>query len=329
MPRFSPPECCDDIYRDQSVRRVCRANLPDAWCVLDHRRPLAQDRRSLRLAPLCLAPGFIHLHRLHDRTVFHGSVRRFPRIFMTESQSQAITLPSGDGTAEHIRRLLDAEPGAKRFAIIPVLITLLAIAIAVPLCWAMWHVYMEGPWTRDGTVRVYVDRMAPEVEGKIVALPVHNNQYVHKGELLVQIDPTDYTIAVKLAEATLRQDQDNLANLQREAARRNDLSSLAVTLEQRQSADTAVLVAEAGLQQAQAQLDQAQVNLERTQIRSPANGWVTNLLAQLGDYADVGGTQVWGGDADSFWVEGYLEEPSLNTIHDGDPAKVKLLGYAP
>jgi multidrug resistance efflux pump len=248
---------------------------------------------------------------------------------MTESQSQAIPLPSGDGTAEHIRRLLDAEPGAKRFAIIPVLITLLAIAIAVPLCWAMWHVYMEGPWTRDGTVRVYVDRMAPEVEGKIVALPVHNNQYVHKGELLVQIDPTDYAIAVKLAEATLRQDQDNLANLQREAARRNDLSSLAVTLEQRQSADTAVLVAEAGLQQAQAQLDQAQVNLERTQIRSPANGWVTNLLAQLGDYADVGATQVSVVDADSFWVDGYFEETSLNTIHDGDPAKVKLLGYAP
>ena len=166
---------------------------------------------------------------------------------MTESKSQAVPLPAGDGTAEHIRRLLDAEPRAKRFAILPVVITLLAIAIAVPLCRAMWYAYMEGPWTRDGTVRVYVDRMAPEVAGKIVALPVHNNQYVHKGELLVQIDPTDYAIAVKLAEATLRQDQDNLANLQREAARRNDLSSLAVTLEQRQSADTAVLVAEASL----------------------------------------------------------------------------------
>ena len=201
---------------------------------------------------------------------------------------------------------------AKRFTILPVVITLLAIAIAVPLCWAMWYAYMEGPWTRDGTVRVYVDRMAPEVEGKIVALPVHNNQYVHKGELLVQIDPTNYAITVKLAEATVRQDQDNLANLQREAARRNEVSGLAVTLEQRQSADTAVLVAEAGLQQAQAQLEQAKVNLERTQIRSPANGWVTNLLAQLGDYAKVGATQVSVVDANSFWVDGYFEETSLS-----------------
>ena len=104
---------------------------------------------------------------------------------------------------------------------------------------------------------------------------------------------------------------------------------MAVPLEQRQSADTAVLMAEATLQQAQAQLEQAQVNLERTQIRSPANGWVTNLQAQLGDYANVGARPVSVVDADSYWVDGYFEETSLAAIHDGDPAKVKLLGYAP
>ncbi len=248
---------------------------------------------------------------------------------MTASPLKADPVPVSDGTGEHIRRLLDAEPQARRFSMMPALITALAIAIAAPLSWAMWHVYMEGPWTRDGTVRVYVDRMAPEVAGKIVALPVHANQYVHKGELLVQIDPTDYAIAVKLAEAVVLQDQENAANLQREAERRNKVSGLVVTLEQRQSADTAALVAEATLQQAQAQLEQARVNLERTQIRSPANGWVTNLLAQLGDYANVGATQVSVVDADSYWIDGYFEETSLAAIHDGDPAKVKLLGYAP
>ena len=46
--------------------------------------------------------------------------------------------------------------------------------------------------------------------------------------------------------------------------------------------------AEASLAQANAQRDQARVNLKRTQIRSPVNGWVTILLAQLGDYANVG-----------------------------------------
>jgi multidrug resistance efflux pump len=55
---------------------------------------------------------------------------------------------------------------------------------------------------------------------------------------------------------------------------------------------------------------------------------VTNLLAQLGDYANVGQKLISVVDADSFWVDGYFEETSLGKIHDGDPATVKLMGYS-
>jgi RND family efflux transporter MFP subunit len=236
-----------------------------------------------------------------------------------------VTAVSGD----EIRRLLDSEEPAPRRPILPILLTLAAILIAAPLSWATWHVYMASPWTRDGTVRAYVDVMAPEVEGRIVALPVHDNQYVHKGDLLVQIDPINYEIAVKLAEATVRQDQEDLTNLQREAARRRELSGLAVTLEQQQTSATAAQVAAATLQEAQARLEQAQVNLQRTQIRSPVNGWVTNLLTQQGDYAKVGASLVSVVDADSYWIDGYFEETSLGAIHDSDPARIKLLGFTP
>ena len=44
----------------------------------------------------------------------------------------------------------------------------------------------------------------------------------------------------------------------------------------------------ASLAQAKSQLHQAQVNLERTRILSPVDGYVMNLLAQLGDYVNVG-----------------------------------------
>jgi multidrug resistance efflux pump len=53
------------------------------------------------------------------------------------------------------------------------------------------------------------------------------------------------------------------------------------------------------------------VNLRRTEIRSPVNGWMTNLLAQLGDYANVGANVISVVDADSFWVDGYFEETNL------------------
>jgi RND family efflux transporter MFP subunit len=205
--------------------------------------------------------------------------------------------------------------------------TLIAVVIAAALGRAMWDIYMEAPWTRDGTVRVYVVTMAPEVAGRIVELPVADNQFVHKGDLLMVIDPTNYRIAVSLAEAAVEQAQVNAQNAEREAKRREQLTTLSTTVEQKQTFETSALAAQASYQQAVANLDQARVNLERTQIRSPVNGWVTNLLAQLGDYANVGQNEISLVDADSFWVDGYFEETNLGSIREGDPATIKLMGY--
>ena len=68
------------------------------------------------------------------------------------------------------------------------------------------------PWTRDATVRAYVVTMAPEVAGRIVELRVADNEYVRKGDLLMAIDPTNYTIAVSQAEASVKQAQASIQN---------------------------------------------------------------------------------------------------------------------
>ena len=220
------------------------------------------------------------------------------------------------------------ETPRRRLRILPLLITLATIAVAVVLGRAMWDAYMGAPWTRDGTVRAYVVTMAPEVAGRIVELPVADNQFVHKGDLLMVIDPTNFKIAVSLAEAAVQQAQANAQNAERESKRRQQLTDLAATTEEKQTFATTALATEAQYQQAQANLDQARVNLQRTEIRSPVNGYVTNLLAQLGDYANVGQNEISLVDADSFWVDGYFEETNLEPIQVGDPASVKLMGYS-
>ena len=222
-----------------------------------------------------------------------------------------------------------ARPAAKsRVRIVPFLLTFAAIAVATPLVWAMWNAYVGAPWTRDGTVRAYVVTMAPEVEGRIVELPVADNQFVHKGDLLMVVDSSNYRIAVELADAAAKQAEATAQNAEREAERRRKLNDLAVTVEQRQTYDTEAVAAQARYEQARANVEQARINLERTQIRSPVNGWVTNLLTRLGDYARVGETVISVVDAESFWVDGYFEETKLGSIHEGDPAKVKLMGYS-
>jgi multidrug resistance efflux pump len=211
--------------------------------------------------------------------------------------------------------------------VLPLIATLIVLVIAAILGRAMWRVYVEAPWTRDGTVRAYVVTMAPQVAGQIVKLPVADNQFVHKGDLLLVIDPTDYKIAVDLAQAAVEQAQANAKNVEREAQRRQELTQLAVTKEEKQTFESDAVQAQATFEQAVARLNQARVNLERTEIRSPVNGYVTNLLAQLGDYANVGQNVISLVDADSFWIDGYFEETSLDRIQVGDPAEVKLMGY--
>ena len=238
-----------------------------------------------------------------------------------------------DGKSADIRIVRAVQPAARNkrnapIRIVPLLITLAATGLAVLLGWAMWKTYMGAPWTRDGTVRTYVVTMAPEVAGYIVKLPVADNQFVKKGDLLLVIDPTNYRIALQLAEAALVQAQATAQNAQREAERRRKLDDLAVSTEERQTYNANAAAAQAQYQQVVANRDQAKVNLERTEIRSPVNGWVTNLLAQQGDYATAGRSMISVVDADSFWVDAYFEETQLASMQDGDPAKIKLMGYS-
>jgi multidrug resistance efflux pump len=220
------------------------------------------------------------------------------------------------------------EPPRRRLRVVPLLLTLAAVAVASVLGRAMWDAYIGAPWTRDGTVRAYVVTMAPEVAGRIVKLPVADNQLVRKGDLLMVIDPTDYRIAVDLAEAAVQQAQVNAQNIARQAQRRQQLTELAVTTEEKQTYASNAIAGQATYQQAVTRLNQARVNLQRTEIRSPVNGYVTNLLAQLGDYATVGTNIISLVDADSYWIDGYFEETNLEPIRVGDAATIKLMGYS-
>jgi multidrug resistance efflux pump len=211
--------------------------------------------------------------------------------------------------------------------VVPMLLTVVAVVIAAALGWLAWDAYMAAPWTRDGAVRAYVVTTAPEVSGRIVDLPIHADQFVHKGDTLLRIDRTDYEIAVRNAQAALEQADANVENARLEAERRRKLSNLSTSIEEQQSYATRARIAEAGRDQAAARLDKAKVDLDRTTLVSPVNGYVTNLAVQAGDFATAGRRTVSIVDTDSFWVDGYFEETQLRSIAIGDPARISLMGY--
>jgi multidrug resistance efflux pump len=222
----------------------------------------------------------------------------------------------------------DRDPVKSRIPLVPILITLGVVAVAALLSWAMWQAYMSAPWTRDGTVRAYVVTMAPEVAGRIVKLSVEDNQFVHKGDTLFKIDPADYQIALDQAQAQALRDGAALDYARENQSRQSHLATEGwASTDVYQQTTSALHQSEGIVALDKAAIAKAQLDLSRTVIRSPVDGYVTNLLAQLGDYATVGQKLISIVDTDSFWVDGYFEETSLGRIHEGDPATIKLLGY--
>ena len=76
---------------------------------------------------------------------------------------------------------------------------------------------------------------------------------------------------------------------------------------------------------AQSALELAKLNLERTEVKSPVNGYVSNLNVFEGDYAQAGAAKLAVVDSDSFWIYGYFEETKLPAIRVGDTAEIRLM----
>ncbi|GLK56968.1 RND family efflux transporter MFP subunit [Methylopila capsulata] len=208
-----------------------------------------------------------------------------------------------------------------------VLLTLVVFAAALAGGWYVWRAYADTPWTRDGRVRANVIQVTPDVSGAATDLNVQDNQTVKKGDVLFVIDQARYKLALDQAEATVDGRFGELQQRRKEAERRDKLTSAAVADEAREQARTAVVTAEAAWRQAIVERDVAKLNFDRTVVRSPVNGYVTNLLLNEGDYATAGKAAVAVVDSDSFYVAGYFEETKLRAIREGDPATARLMGH--
>ncbi|ARK52022.1 efflux transporter periplasmic adaptor subunit [Burkholderia pseudomallei] len=203
--------------------------------------------------------------------------------------------------------------------------TAVILIVAILIGRTLWVHYMDEPWTRDGRVRAEIVNVAPDVSGAVVELPVRDNQFVKQGDLVMQIDPSHFRIAVEQAQAAVAARRAELQMRRADAARRADLDALVVSKESRENSAQTASSAEAQYQQALAALDAAKLNLERTRVVAPVDGYVTNLQVFKGDYASAGQAKLAIVDNHSFWVYGYFEETKLPRVKIGAKAEMRLM----
>jgi HlyD family secretion protein len=144
--------------------------------------------------------------------------------------------------------------------------------------------------------------VASDITGRIVNLEVEEGQWVNKGDLLLNIDPTQFQASVSRAEAALSSAQaaSLQAQVNRDQAKRQldrqmrlkDTDPNLVSTEQLEQAQQSFDVAEAVYRSQQHQVAQSRASLEeardllsKTTLRAPMTGRVTRLAVEEGEVA--------------------------------------------
>ncbi|QQZ38390.1 MdtA/MuxA family multidrug efflux RND transporter periplasmic adaptor subunit [Pseudomonas sp. SK2] len=136
-----------------------------------------------------------------------------------------------------------------------------------------------GTVTATNTVNV-----RSRVAGELVKIHFKEGQQVKAGDLLAEIDPRSYRIALQQAEGTLAQNQAQLKNAQVDLARYKGLyAEDSIAKQTLDTAEAQVAQFQGLVKTNQAQVNDARLNLDFTQIRAPISGRVGLRQLDLGN----------------------------------------------
>lgn len=116
------------------------------------------------------------------------------------------------------------------------------------------------PRTDDASVRANFIAIAPEVGGRLIQLPVKDNAFVKKGDLLFEIDPRDYRYALQQALADQNNLEQKIIDTRRKIAAENSaVEAAGATV---RTSETAIKTASSAVQSAKAAVARAQANVD-------------------------------------------------------------------
>ncbi len=151
----------------------------------------------------------------------------------------------------------DGDGKGKKNSRLPLIILGIVVVIAAIGGGIWWFLHRNQTNTDDAYTEGRAVLIAPQVSGYVVTLAVNDNQFVHKGDLLVQIDTRPYVAARDQAQAQVLAAQAQLEN----AKANLDLANDTFPARLRQ--------AQAQAEQARAQQEKAQADLKRQRNIDP------------------------------------------------------------
>lgn len=147
-------------------------------------------------------------------------------------------------------------------------------------------VYLDGL----GTVRAYnIDEIKAQVNGILIAVPVHEGQEVKKGDIIAEIDPTPYRAALDQAVAQRAEDTAQLQSARLDLVRYQNLAKRSFApIQQVDDQQASVNKLAAAVQLDNAAIETAEFNLGNCTIRAPISGRVGFYQTDIGNLIEVG-----------------------------------------
>jgi membrane fusion protein (multidrug efflux system) len=175
--------------------------------------------------------------------------------------------------------------------------------------------------------------VSTRLSGTVAGVFVEDNQPVQVGQLLVQLDPRDYEVALARAQAELAQARAQLAALSPTVpiTATTNVTQIATTAGDVDTARAAIAAAErdyqsalAHVRAAEAAVERAKLDLSYTKIVAPVAGVVGRRSVEPGQRVQPGEALVAVVELDTLWVTANFKETQLRRLRVGQPARISV-----
>jgi membrane fusion protein (multidrug efflux system) len=241
-------------------------------------------------------------------------------IIQDHDENRLASFDARDSSAKDKRQSLFRRPG------VIVAAAVLAIVGIGYGSFAMFHSFTHES-TDDAFIDVHFVSIAPKIAGRVAVVQVDDNQLVKKGDVLIEIDPDDFQVALAQAKANLAKDKAGQIQSDANEKRAQDLFTRKVISTQER--DTNVAASEsskASVEADEAAVEQAQLNLGYTKIKAPIDGYVTKEAVTTGDYVQVGQALMSLVPA-RVWVIANFKETQLRSMRPGQLTTISIDAY--
>ena len=214
--------------------------------------------------------------------------------------------------------------------LLKILLTLSIVGTALFFAYNKYKDYIDNPWTRDGQVRTQVIQVTPRVNGMVTKIHIVDNQKVKTGDLLFEIDPSQYQVKLNQSEARLQRTKEAAKGTKIEYDRVKNIYAKdkgAVSQKDLVRNETNYYKSLADIDSSEEQVNTAKLNLSYTKVFAEVDGYVSNINFQTGSQASANKPILALVDENAYWVFGFFREDAIPEVEVGDTAKVTLLAY--